>query len=99
MGGEEFACLLPDTSQQNALVAAERIRAVFAQKAHELAAQPLLVTTSVGVAATDDPRCDLASLLKQADAALYRAKRLGRNRVECAAPPPARSPVPVPRTA
>jgi diguanylate cyclase (GGDEF)-like protein len=99
MGGEEFACLLPDTSQQNAIVAAERIRTVFAQKAHELAAQPLLVTTSVGVAATDDPSCDLASLLRQADAALYRAKRLGRNRVECAAPPPARSPVPVPRTA
>ena len=84
MGGEEFACLLPDTSQQNALSAAERIRAVFAQKAHELAPQPFLVTTSVGVAATDDPRCDLASLLRLADAALYRAKRLGRNRVECA---------------
>jgi diguanylate cyclase (GGDEF)-like protein len=99
MGGEEFACLLPDTSQPNALSAAERVRTVFARTTQEFGTEPFFVTVSVGVAVTEDPDCDVSSLLKRADAALYRAKQLGRNRVECADPAPVLRPVPVSRTA
>jgi len=47
---------------------------------------PLAVTISVGVATLDADARDVAGLIEKADAALYEAKRLGRNRVALAAP-------------
>jgi diguanylate cyclase (GGDEF)-like protein len=75
-GGEEFALLLPQTSLEDALRVVERIRA----------ATPAPVTCSVGVAAFDKSEGP-GELLARADAALYRAKRGGRNRVEGSEPP------------
>jgi diguanylate cyclase (GGDEF)-like protein len=89
MGGEEFASLLPDTTWQDALQLAERLRAAFEATCHMVAEQPFTATVSVGVAASNDASFDLAALLVTADQALYRAKASGRNRVELStlAPP------------
>lgn len=84
-GGEEFAALLPNAGLENGRRAADRVRASIAAKPVTLGEGRVLpaVTVSVGVAAMRSGE-DLASLLAQADAALYTAKRNGRNRVEVA---------------
>jgi diguanylate cyclase (GGDEF)-like protein len=82
IGGEEFASLLPDTKQQEALWLAERLRIAFEGTSHTVGGRTLTATVSVGIAVLDDERIDLSALPKQADMALYRAKALGRNRVE-----------------
>ena len=77
-GGEEFLVLLPDTGREDALLAAERIR----QSTTTQTGLPVC-TVSVGVACLTDPQTDtLSALIGRADAGLYRAKELGRNRVE-----------------
>lgn len=77
-GGEEFVILLPATGLAQATEVAERIRAVCEQ----LPAEPRF-TISLGVAcATTDHPVDCVTLLRHADQALYRAKAMGRNRVE-----------------
>jgi diguanylate cyclase (GGDEF)-like protein len=82
IGGEEFATLLPDTAREDALWLAERLRSAFEATSHTAAERPLIATVSVGVAISDDASFDLSALLDAADRALYRAKALGRNRVE-----------------
>jgi diguanylate cyclase (GGDEF)-like protein len=82
IGGEEFASLLPNIERQDALVLAERLRAAFEATHHTVAAHPFAATVSVGVAISDDAIFDLSALLTEADQALYRAKALGRNRIE-----------------
>lgn len=82
IGGEEFASLLPNTAQRDALDLAERLRSAFEVTAHKVAERPFTVTVSVGVAISDDASADLATLSDAADQALYRAKAMGRNRVE-----------------
>jgi diguanylate cyclase (GGDEF)-like protein len=82
VGGEEFATLLPDTARQDALSLAERLRAAFETTSHTVAARSVTATVSVGVATSDDASSDLAAMLNAADQALYRAKAMGRNRVE-----------------
>lgn len=82
-GGEEFLVVLPSCSPQNGVQRAEQFRRLLAEKPIQTACGPLAVTGSVGVAAYDDSM-PLEDLIHQADQALYRAKRLGRNRV-CAA--------------
>jgi diguanylate cyclase (GGDEF)-like protein len=81
-GGEEIAVLLPDTPLVAAATAAERLSAAVARTSVSLPDGQTLpaATISVGIAEwrTGD---DLAALLANADAALYRAKQLGRNRV------------------
>lgn len=79
-GGEEFVVILPETPGELALVVAERVRLAIEQ-AEPVAGQK--VTVSAGVAefrATEDAE----SLLRRTDAALYSAKRTGRNRVAMA---------------
>ncbi len=82
IGGEEFAALLP-CSTDDAIVAAERVRATFECAGVQVDGVPLATSVSIGVA-TGEQRIDLNALLVAADAALYRAKRGGRNRVEVA---------------
>ena len=75
-GGEEFAVLLADTGPGAALLAAERIRSLFAASAWPH--RPVTVSIGVARARTEDfPE----SLIARADAALYAAKRAGRDRV------------------
>jgi diguanylate cyclase (GGDEF)-like protein len=82
VGGEEFAALLPDTGRQDALLLAERLKSAFEATSHDVGGRTLAATVSVGVAISDDASSDLDTLLEAADQALYRAKMLGRNRVE-----------------
>lgn len=88
-GGDEFAVLLPGTTTVEARRLAERIRAAVAATPVEAAAGvSLRVTVSIGLAGFPAPRADgdlkalAEQLLAEADAALYRAKAAGRDRVE-----------------
>ncbi len=86
IGGEEFMLILPRTTQEQARITAERLRCELARRRWPIAGADLRITGSFGVIGFDahgDPR----QLIAQADAALYRAKRAGRNRVVvCEAP-------------
>ena len=82
-GGEEFAVLLRNPSPTVALEVGERIRGAVA--ALELSALgPTRVTVSVGVATARSADQTIPELVDQADEALYRAKRAGRDRVVAA---------------
>lgn len=84
IGGEEFAMLLPETDEQDALQLAERLRAAFEATSFAVGGHAVTATVSVGVAISQQANSDLAALLKAADEALYRAKIAGRNCVQCA---------------
>jgi two-component system cell cycle response regulator len=91
-GGDELAILLPDASAAEAATLAERIREVIAAVPFALTAEvERTLTVSVGVASLSPGRheTDLKAvadrLLADADAALYRAKAMGRNRVQMGA--------------
>jgi diguanylate cyclase (GGDEF)-like protein len=86
IGGEEFAVWLPRTPLVEGLEVAERVRSSVAETAWHWSGAPHPVTASCGVAAYPEPIGDLTNLRASADAALYRAKQAGRNRVEKAAP-------------
>jgi diguanylate cyclase (GGDEF)-like protein len=82
-GGEEFACLLPGTPLEGALVFAQQLGAGVESLglAHADSAVSDKVTVSLGVCATEGSEPGSAeALLRAADAQLYRAKALGRNR-------------------
>jgi diguanylate cyclase (GGDEF)-like protein len=81
-GGEEFVAILPGTIA-DAAAAAGRVRAAFEAAAATVDNQPVAATVSIGVA-TGEPGADIPAMLAAADAALYRAKENGRNRVELA---------------
>ncbi len=76
-GGEEFILLLPETSLEQAQNVAERIRAGLAGSTEKPSC-----TVSIGVTATRDGHETMDAVLARADAAMYRAKDGGRNRVE-----------------
>ncbi len=84
LGGEEFAALLRETTRERALAVAEQIRTDFAAASREVQGQPVIATVSIGIVMSDDAVLDLTALLAQADHALYRAKEMGRDRVEIA---------------
>jgi diguanylate cyclase (GGDEF)-like protein len=78
-GGEEFAILLPDSSEPAAANLAELLRRAIESHPFSFRGQPLRLTCSFGVA--QRPDAVPPSLVDRADEALYRAKHLGRNRV------------------
>jgi diguanylate cyclase (GGDEF)-like protein len=80
LGGEEFFALLPGTISDAAIVA-ERVRAAFEVAAVSVGGCDAGATVSTGVA-SGAPGTDVTALLIRSDAALYRAKAKGRNRVE-----------------
>lgn len=85
MGGEEFAVLLVEATRETAYTATERIRQAVAGATVEHNGELLSVTASVGLASLPAERDDVVdAVLEQADAALYAAKRAGRNRVQVA---------------
>jgi diguanylate cyclase (GGDEF)-like protein len=80
-GGDEFAVLAPNTGLSSAVQLGERLRHLVSEESQQRG-RP--VTTSVGAATVDFGRgedVDAATLMQKADAALYRAKAEGRNRV------------------
>jgi diguanylate cyclase (GGDEF)-like protein len=86
--GEEFAVVLPRASRASALDVAEKLRSLIATSAFEHGAglPGGHVTISVGVACFPDDARDLATVIDCADAALFAAKRKGRDTVVAYAP-------------
>jgi diguanylate cyclase (GGDEF)-like protein/putative nucleotidyltransferase with HDIG domain len=82
-GGEEFAILLPETPQDQALEIAERVRKAVAAYPFSLqtSSEPIRATISIGIATFPKDGVDASELVHQADLAVYRAKLQGRNRV------------------
>ncbi|HUR83050.1 MAG TPA: diguanylate cyclase [Thermoanaerobaculia bacterium] len=82
-GGEEFVVMMPETSLQDAISFAEKIRHLLEVTPLETQAGPVSATISIGVASVPHSRIHSAKeLIVAADKALYRAKRGGRNQVE-----------------
>jgi diguanylate cyclase (GGDEF)-like protein len=80
-GGEEFMLILPETNPEDATVLAEHLRGLVMEHPMQVAQQqPLRVTISVGVAGDVGSQLQADRLVDQADAAMYAAKSLGRNR-------------------
>jgi len=82
IGGEEFAVWMPHTPMDAGLEVAERIRRTVETKAWRWDGEPHPLTLSCGVASYPASVRDVKNLRAAADAALYRAKEAGRNRVE-----------------
>jgi diguanylate cyclase (GGDEF)-like protein len=82
-GGEEFAVVLSGTSKTAAAEALERLRRSVEERAGEIAGTelPQTITVSVGIATCPGDATEAQLLVERADAALYRAKEGGRNRV------------------
>lgn len=82
IGGEEFIVVLPHTSPDGACQFAERLRIALAETSVPADSGSINFTVSLGVGSLTPDIASVRDLLKAADDALYRAKHLGRNRVE-----------------
>jgi len=81
-GGEEFLAALPVAAEAGAVDRAERIRQCLLQRPIRAGSETLRLTVSIGLSHADRNRAwNVAGLISSADAALYEAKRAGRNRV------------------
>jgi len=81
LGGEEFAVILADTTLEQAVATAERLRTVIEAVQVAEGDRAIRCTASFGVAACNCATCNLDAVLSEADDALFRAKHRGRNRV------------------
>ncbi|MEA1914025.1 MAG: GGDEF domain-containing protein [Campylobacterota bacterium] len=82
MGGEEFAAVLPGTSQRGAMKAAQNIRQEIENLCYTTTQdQKITFTVSIGVAILQATDAELEVILHRADLALYEAKQTGRNKV------------------
>jgi diguanylate cyclase (GGDEF)-like protein len=86
LGGEEFAILLPNIGGEGAATVGQGIARRFAEEAARSDGLGIPATVSIGLAEARAGETDLGELLAAADRALYRAKTLGRNRIEIAKP-------------
>ncbi|HWP37943.1 MAG TPA: diguanylate cyclase [Gemmatimonadales bacterium] len=91
-GGEEFAVVLSETDLEGGAEVAERIRTRVAQEQFTVEGGSASVTLSIGVASFPDQGETAQALLSAADAALYQAKKKGRNCVVTASPPTEQKP-------
>jgi diguanylate cyclase (GGDEF)-like protein len=81
-GGEEFMLILPETAPEEAAVLAEKLRTVVMAEPMVIAGrQTMQATISIGIAGDVGSQLQVDALVDQADAAMYAAKSLGRNRV------------------
>ena len=85
MGGEEFVLVLTHVDRNSIVPTVDRLREQFASLVFRFGDKTASVTSSFGIAGFEGSGClEFSLLLRQADAALYAAKRAGRNRVELA---------------
>lgn len=80
-GGEEFCPLFPETTAENAMLLAERMRLAIYAERFESDAQSFSVTVSIGISECIGSGDSLEKLLVRSGEALYKAKNTGRNRV------------------
>ncbi|MGB2630282.1 MAG: GGDEF domain-containing protein [Candidatus Omnitrophota bacterium] len=83
-GGEEFCIVLPETAKNAAVTVSERLRKSIEVKEIEAFDEKIKMTVSVGISTFPEDGEDAAVLIDKADAALYKAKRMGRNMVQTA---------------
>jgi diguanylate cyclase (GGDEF)-like protein len=79
VGGEEFLVLSPSVKEADLLALAERIRNAVERTSFHIAGEAYRLTVSIGAAIADPAEPDMMSARRRADAALYEAKRAGRN--------------------
>ena len=80
-GGEEFVALLPETSAENAAVIAERLRKVVSETEIDFKGEKIRFTVSIGISQFKTNEHSLEGPLGRADAAVYDAKKAGRNNI------------------
>lgn len=80
-GGDEFEIILPETSREGVLRAAERILEAVRKEEFRYGDKPVSLAFSIGGAVYPEDAADARELLLRADEALYKAKRAGKNRV------------------
>jgi len=88
IGGEEFVCVMPETSEEEAFACAERMRRAVAAIRLETANGTIGCTISIGIASLHREHAEFGALLAAADAAMYQAKTTGRDRTVLAPPHP-----------
>ena len=81
-GGEEFCIVLYETNKDNAIILAERLRNLIQNSKVKFQDKIIKFTISLGVSTVNKTMKNYEELIRKADAALYRAKNSGRNRVE-----------------
>lgn len=84
IGGEEFVAILPATDIAEARAVAERIREAIGRRHCLFNGEEIPASVSIGVAGREQGEADIDMLLQRADAAMYAAKRAGRDRVHVA---------------
>ena len=99
-GGEEFVIMLPETTVEEAVKTAERLRLSTANATLPTRVGNMSITISLGVVAQDDNCRNLEELLDRSDQACYASKRTGRNKVsnwrpEYSIPVPGTGPLPI----
>lgn len=82
LGGEEFALVAEVAGCDAAIAVAERLRRAFADQVVTWNGEPVRATVSIGACHVERPERDIGALIHRLDEALYRAKRMGRNRIE-----------------
>jgi diguanylate cyclase (GGDEF)-like protein len=83
IGGEEFLQILTHSEEEGLRTLVERLRSQFMAERFDFGGATTMVTASFGIAGFRGKRAsELSALVARADAALYRAKKLGRNRIE-----------------
>jgi diguanylate cyclase (GGDEF)-like protein len=92
-GGEEFGIIVPNTPSDKAWIMADRLKKNIEKLPLQHRGVPVQITCSFGIA--DLMSCGEKDIIAAADAALYRAKDLGRNRIEIAPPAPAPASPPI----
>ena len=82
-GGDEFYIMLPETNQEQACNLAERLREAVRNTPIDLGGTEIRMTMSIGISATNgsEQNISLNDLLERADAAMYKAKESGRDRI------------------